>query len=279
MSNKKDIATVTLKVKEKKNITPNFIRIILTGEAEDIEVYKDSPIGVNNKIYVPPVGATSIEFPEFDFENGKWILPPKEVCPAIRTYTHRGIDLEKKELIIDFAAHGEEGPASTWAINAKPGDLLGVSMHTLPKELYPEADWYLLVGDATAIPVLAVILETLPKTAKGVAIIEVHGKEDEQELFTKADIEFHWIHNPNPQKGSNLAEITRRVKIPAKETTSRFGYVAAEFSTIKGIRHYLRKELEWTKEELYAYSYWKAGVSEDGSVADRHNEREDFDKN
>ncbi len=44
----------------------------------------------------------------------------------MRTYTHSGIDLEKKELILDFANHGEGGPASAWALQAEPGFQIGV---------------------------------------------------------------------------------------------------------------------------------------------------------
>jgi NADPH-dependent ferric siderophore reductase len=170
---------------------------------------------------------------------------------------------------MDFVAHGESGLASAWILNAKAGDKIGVSMWNAAIELYPVADWYLLAGDATGIPVLSVILETLPATAKGVVIIEVHGPEDEQELHTRADIEMRWLYNASPENGSNLAAEVRSIHIPSVESSTRFGYVAAEFSSVKGIREYLRKEQAWKREELYAYSYWKAGVSEDGSGKDR----------
>lgn len=142
------------------------------------------------------------------------------------------------------------------------------------KELYPEADWYLLAGDATAIPVLSAILETLPATAKGVCIIEVHGKEDEQLLATQADIDFKWIHNAQPQTGSKMPEAVKNIEIPE---TRKFGYVACEFSSVKEIRTYLRKDKNWTSQELYAYSYWKAGVAENESQADRHREKDSME--
>ncbi len=258
---------VEVSVTRKEFLTPHFIRVYLTGE---VEQFKHTTIGDNNKILIPPDGLNEIHFPEFDEAEQKWIQPPKEVAPSVRTYTHRGIDLERKELIIDFVNHGDTGPASEWALQAKPGDKLGVMMRTEPKELYPEADWYLLVGDATAIPVISAILESLPSTAKGVCMIEVPEKADEQVLQTKAAVEFIWLHNPTPDKGSVLAELVRGVVLEEK---SRFAYVAAEFATVKAIRTYLRKEMDWQQNELYAYSYWKAGVSEDKSQPDRQKEK------
>lgn len=106
-------------------------------------------------------------------------------------------------------------------------------------ELYGKAADYLLVGDSTAIPVLRAILEGLPETAKGICIIEVHSKEDKLQLPTKADIKFIWLHNTTPQKGSNLATVVKKQALPEH---SRSSYVAVEFSSVKEIRHYLRKE-------------------------------------
>lgn len=265
---KKSVDRLALTLKEKQFITPHFIRIILTGE--NIETFKNTTIGDNNKIFIPPAGVNEIHFPEYDSEANKWIYPAEEVAPSIRTYTHRGIDLNKKELIIDFANHGETGPASAWALNSKVGDVLGVAMRNERSELYPEVDFYLLVGDATAIPVLGAILETLPETAKGIAIIEVHGEEDKQDLFTKAAIDFQWIYNPEPENGSKITDFVKKIELPEN---SKFAYVATEFASVKEIRNYLRKEKSWTKEELYAYSYWKSGVAEDKSVNDRQSEK------
>lgn len=227
-------------------------------------------VGVNNKILIPPKGLDKVHFPEMDSETRKFKPQPEAVSPKVRTYTHRGIDLAKKELWIDFVAHGDEGPASEWAIHAKEGDVLGVLMKGKKSELYTQADNYLLVGDATAIPVLGAILEDLPATAQGTCIIEVHGKEDEQILNTKAAIDFTWLHNSDPQKGSELSRTVRELDLPLGD---RFAYVAAEFSTVKEIRNYLRKEQNWRQSELYAYSYWKSGMAEDASAADRRKEK------
>lgn len=255
----------------KEYITDHYIRVYLYSP--EAYLFKNTTIGDNNKIAVPPAGLDEVHFPTLD-ENRQWVYPPKEVAPSIRTYTHKGIDLEKNELIIDFVDHGDGGPASKWAREAKAGSKLGIMMRTEEKELCPAAEWYLLVGDATAIPVLSAILETLPETAKGVCIIEVHGKKDEQPLKTKADIEFKWLHNAQPHIKSEMADTVKNIAIPE---TTKFGYVAAEFSSVKEIRTYLRKEKNWTSKELNAYSYWKAGAAENESEKDRHKEKDSME--
>ncbi|MGN7757524.1 siderophore-interacting protein [Chryseobacterium sp. 22532] len=259
---------IVAELARKEYITDHYIRVYLYSP--EAHLFKNTTIGDNNKIAVPPVGLDEIHFPTLD-ENRQWVYPPKEVAPAIRTYTHRGIDLDKNELIIDFVDHGDGGPASKWARESEAGSKLGIMMRTEAKEMYPDAEWYLFVGDVTAIPVLSAMLETLPETAKGVCIIEVHGKEDEQILKTKADIEFKWLHNPTPQISSEMADVVKDIAIPE---TTKFGYVAAEFSSVKEIRTYLRKEKNWTSQELNAYSYWKAGVAENESEKDRHKEKD-----
>lgn len=258
-----------LQVSRKEYITPHYIRVYLTGE--QVALFENTTIGVNNKVLIPPKGINKIHFPEFDYEKRQWFPMPPEVCPAVRTYTHRGIDLKTNEIWIDFVAHGDGGPASAWAIAAKTGDVLGVLMKDGKTGLYTQAENYLLVADATGIPVVAAILEDLSETAKGTCILEVYGKEDEQQLPTKANIDFIWLHNEHPQTGSRLADVVKEQVLPE---TSRSGYVAAEFSTVKAIRQYLRKENDWQQQELYAFSYWKSGVAEDQSTADRLAEKE-----
>src|SRR5699024_10069343 len=154
-----------LTVTAKEYITPKYIRIFLTGDS--VPLFANTTVGVNNKIVIPPKGLNEIHFPEFDRKAMQWKPLPDAIRPSVRTYTHRGIDLAKNEIWIDFIAHGDEGPASAWAIDAQPGDVLGVLMRDGPSELYRKAENYFLVGDATAIPVLAAILEDLPETAKG----------------------------------------------------------------------------------------------------------------
>ena len=264
---KKSIGRQVFELKAREYLTPHYIRITLGG---DVSVFKNTTIGDNNKIFIPPKGVNEVNFQALDKQSSDKGKVDSSLAPSVRTYTHKGIDLEKNELIVDFVNHGVNGPASAWAVEANIGDKLGVAMRTEPKELYPNAAWYLLVGDTTAIPVLSAILESLPATAKGICVIEVPTKNDEQILSTQAAITFKWLHNNEPEKGSKLADTVKELTLPSE---SKFGYVACEFSSVREIRNYLRKECDWTANELHAYSYWKAGVAEDKSVAERQAEK------
>ena len=106
-----------LTVSRKEYLTPHYIRVYLTGES--IPLFSNTTVGINNKILIPPKGVDKIYFQELDEKTNKWKPQPEAIQPVMRTYTHRGIDLEKNEIWIDFVAHGEEGPASAWAINAQ----------------------------------------------------------------------------------------------------------------------------------------------------------------
>lgn len=254
-------------------LTPHFIRITLQGE--DVTPYEICTIGVNNKILLPPAGVKKVHLPVYDDETKEWTEPETHLKPIMRTYTHRGIDHEKNQLIVDFVYHGDNGPASDWAQNAQPGDEVGIAMKLVKSDLYPQADWYFLIGDATAIPVISSILESLPAHARGIAILETFGKEDEQKLQKPDDFELVWIHNSHPEEVSELSNAVKLISIP--EEVSKFAYVAAEFSTVKDLRNYFRKELGWNREELYAYSYWKSGVAEDRSVSERQAEKKSLE--
>jgi len=181
----------------------------------------------------------------------------------MRTYTMRDIDLEKKLMTIDFVGHGENGSASKWAIHSEPGDKLGVLMKVKEKALFLPADWYLLTGDHTALPVISVILESLPHNAKGKAILEVYSSDDILEIKKPRNIELIWKFNSKPGETSTLTEYFRNISLP--NVKSKFIFAAMESVAINEIQQILRNTAGLQREEWQAYSYWKYGQSEGAS--------------
>lgn len=226
-------------VKKKLFITPHLIRVIFDIDEKQAELLANVKPGSNNKIFIPT----------------------EENITLIRTYTNRKIDLEEKELSVDFVAHGDNGPASAWALKAKPGDLLEIGMKESSKPLVPNADFYLLAGDATALPVICAIAEQFPSYVRAKIILEVADKEDELILCSAADLSVEWLHNPHPEQGSKLAEAVKSVHFPPG-ILKEYVYIAAEYSTVHELRTYFRTTLEWDPHDMYICSYWKAGQAE-----------------
>lgn len=261
------VARHLFRVVAKTYKTPHYISIQLEGAgASD---FAQCTLGANNKIFLHPDldkhRITEEAMPD-------WLSFYGDEKPVVRTYTHRAIDVARNLITIDFVFHGDEGPASHWAHKAAPGDLLGVAMKLKSVPLVPESDGYLLIGDATAIPVLSCILDSLPVTAKGKCILEVATVADIHTDLKHEGIEIEWLINPHPEEGSMLAAEAKKVVLAAG--TDTFAYVAAEYRTVKDLRWYFREELGWDAKRFYAYSYWKAGMAEDQSVSDRQAEKQ-----
>lgn len=254
-------------LKERTYLTPHYIRITL--ESDSVSEYEGATLGVNNKLFIAPSGTDKVYLPN-DPESENIASHLKAIR---RTYTYKGVNVEKREMYVDFVAHGDEGPASNWAINAPVGAELGVAMKLGDaKPLVPEKDTYFLFGDATAIPVLGAILEELKPTARAYVVIEVFSKEDIQTLKTASEAEFKWLINETPGQGSLLAQ--EGIKhIDTHGTVESFAYIAAEYESVKDLRNYLRKEKNWSKDQFYAYSYWKFGKAETVSEEERREER------
>ena len=60
-----------IQVKEKIYLGPNYVRIIF--DCADVEKFKHTSIGDNNKIFIPRHDQTAIEIPDFDFN-----IPPQD---------------------------------------------------------------------------------------------------------------------------------------------------------------------------------------------------------
>ncbi|WP_270089026.1 siderophore-interacting protein [Sphingobacterium sp. SYP-B4668] len=257
------------KVTNKEYITPHYIRIKL--RADEPTDFEKCNLGANNKIFIPPHDQKKVQFATFNQERGEWVMPDENLKPIVRTYTHRALDPATNEITIDFVNHGDNGPASSWARNAKQSDQLGVAMKIKNSNLCPHVDWYFLIGDATAIPVICCILESLPADAKGHCILEIPSEADIHPEVRHPGFQIQWLINPHPESGSNLYNQAIEVDLSAKE--SKFAYIACEYSSVKALRSYFKEKLGWSNSDYYAFSYWKAGVAEDKSAQERRDEK------
>ena len=233
------VATYDLCVRSNIRLTPNMRRIVLEGE--------------------PLVG-----FPE-NQESGyvKLVFPSEEANKSImRSYTIRAFDAADQAITLDFAEHGNAGPASTWANVAEPGDPMTIRGPGETKLAAANADWHLLAGDMSALPALAVNLERLPSDAKGYAAIEVLSEADKQVIDHPSGLDVHWLVNSNSEtENTHLFDLV--TSLPSLEGTP-YPWFAGEFSTMRRMRRYFREDLGIEKRAMYVSSYWKIGDTDEG---------------
>ena len=206
-------------------------------------------------------GAGLIDFPT-DQESAyiKLIFPQGHgTRPLMRTYTISG--QREGEIDIDFALHDAEGPASMWARNAQVGEQILVGGPGPKKLINNEADWFLLIGDMTALPAIAVNLAQLPDDARGYAILEISSEADRQNLKKPKNVDIYWVINPTPNSASS--PLLEHVKTITWLEGQPAVWAACEFHSMRVLRDYFKFNRSIAKTHLYISSYWKVERTED----------------
>lgn len=175
--------------------------------------------------------------------------------PAMRDYTPRRIDLSRGELDIDFVLHGD-GPASTWAEQAKPGQHLHIAGPRGSMIVPDIFDSYLLVGDETAIPAIARRLEELPAGRKALVVIEIADEHEKQALDSAADVQVTWVVRGQDE----LLGTVRDLQVPEG---SLYAWVATETKLSRQVRRVLLDEHKLNDEFVKAVGYWRAQGSDE----------------
>lgn len=243
MSKQRSIYQLT--VADIQPLSPNLRRFVLEGD--ELRDFPDGYEGGYVKLVLPHPG-----------NEGQ----PVDIEQSIkRSYTVRAVDRTVRRLTLEFAEHDAEGPATRWARNAKVGSDVSVMGPGPVKMLDPTADWFLLAGDMTALPAIAVNLSRLPQDACGYALIEIVSDQDRQSFKIPDAMDVQWIVNPDPQPDkSPLNDAIRKVDwLPGKVSA----WVACEFNAMRAIRAYLKDKRELSKDDMYISSYWKIGSTDE----------------
>jgi NADPH-dependent ferric siderophore reductase len=242
----------TVEVIRKTTVSPNMLRVTVGGPG--LADFPEDQDGAYIKLRMtePP--------------------PESEEKPLIRTYTVRGFDANTCELDIDFVLHDIDGLAADWARDCQPGDTIRM-MGPGPKKLVDyTADWFLLVGDMSALPAIGANIEGMSDDARGVAILEIIDVADKQDIQFPKELEVHWIENPHPETANTL--LLDAVKSLDWREGRPSVWIAGEFTTALAIRAYVKNEIGIGREQLYASSYWQIGQTEDGHRISKQNEKD-----
>lgn len=245
-------------------LTPAMRRLTLSGE----NLGRFAHDGLHVRLLFAPSPGVVPVWPVMA-ADGRQTWPPGE-RPAARVYTIRRIDVEAGEIDIDFVLHeGDEMPGARFGREARPGALVGMTGPGGGN--LPPASHYVFLGDETALPAIARMLEELPPDARAKAFVEIADHSERQELAPRPGIELQWLSREGRPAGSTtlLADSLRALE-PAKWEDDPYvwPYVWAgcEHAAARGIRGYLKSERRLAKQRYLVAAYWRRGQA--GEVDD-----------
>ncbi|WP_448626678.1 siderophore-interacting protein [Geodermatophilus sp. URMC 64] len=232
------------------DVTPTVRRVLLRGSPSAA-----AAAGPTVHLLVPRVGDDDPRWPSIA-RDGRIVWPQGSHGVSLRSYTARRQDPAAGTVEIDFVLHGT-GPAAAWAAAAAPGAVLAVAGGA-PLGDRPAGE-LLLAGDETALPAITRILAEAPPSARGLALVEVAGPEEEQPLPAPGAVEVRWLHRKGtpPGEGTLLADAVTALDRPAGEDL--FAWVAAESAAVRTVRADLRGRWGLGRAQHHAIGYWRRG--------------------
>jgi len=248
-----DIKLRLLEVRRVGAITPKMLRVTLAGD--QLSGFVSAAYDDHAKVFFPRPGEDKpILLPPGP--NGP-VFPEGAPRPVARDYTPRRYDPAANELDIDFVLHGD-GPAASWAAQAKPGQFLGIGGPRGSFVISDDFDWYLLAGDETALPAMGRRLEELRPGVRAIVIAEVADAAEEQRFESNAKVDTIWLHRDGAEPGTTdlLLKTVGALTMPLGDG---YVWVAAEAKTAKAMRRHLVDERGLRKDWIKAAAYWRHG--------------------
>ncbi|WP_314458140.1 siderophore-interacting protein [uncultured Actinomyces sp.] len=293
-----------------RDVTPSMRRFTFIGD--DLIHYADPGWDQRIKLVLPAPASGYERLPDGEDWYGRLMKLPEEHRCSIRTYTTRSVHYDapdpgsaagtRTEVNVDMVVHDPLGPAARWVLDAVVGTravLLGPNRQwdgdTGGVDFVPPqvTERFLLGGDETAAPAIARILEDLPASARGVAVVEMPSDADAPYLPTHPGIEVRVTGREGRAHGEVLTEGVRRAAeelcpmgvpqeveeidvdrellwdVPrhakggnALKRTTLYAWLAGEAAAVRTMRRYLVSERGIDRRSVAFMGYWRQGRAE-----------------
>jgi NADPH-dependent ferric siderophore reductase len=147
------------------------------------------------------------------------------------------------------------------------GDILEIGGPRGSAVVPDDFDWYLLVGDETALPAIGRRIEELRPGVPVTSFVVVPEPEDAQHVATAASWSGHWIARGDATDDAAL--LLAAMKGFTLPRGDGFVWIAAEAHAARALRRHVVEVLGHPKAWTKAAGYWLRGV------ADAHERIED----
>ena len=222
----------SLKVEGVVRLTPGMLRI--TFSDDDLADFRSLGFDDHVKLFVP-LGSGRAER---------------------RDYTPRQFDAASRTLVLDFAVH-EAGPATRWALGAKPGDTIQVGGPRGSAVAPDDVRRWLLIGDETALPAIGRRIEEAAAGTMLTSVAAVAGPDDRQTWETLAGLTALWAYRPLAAAADPgpLLDVVRTVHIRPDTSV----WVAAEAAVARAVRDHVIGERGHPRSWVKAGGNWIKG--------------------
>lgn len=191
-------------------------------------------------------------------DHVKLLFPLADADALSRNITPRRFDPEGRTLDVDIALH--DGPIGHWASDVTVGSPAWVGGPRGSYVVPMDFDWYLLIGDETALPAIGRRLEELPVGARAFVIAEVTDAAEEQTFASRATTDIAWLHRgaATPGTTTSLRAAVARLALPSGD-----GYVwaACESDAARDLRADLIAR-GVRRDWLRVSAYWKRDAAD-----------------
>ena len=252
-----------------KQISPHFVRVTVAGE----DLRSLTPLGNDHwfRLFIPTPDQDELRLPTATGSllwYAQYLAMSKASRPIVRNYTIRAFRPAEKalfgntpEIDIDFVCHGsgdEAGPASHWAQSVSVGDQLALLDEGLIHNPLPEARRFLLVGDESALPAIAGILESATPDITGDVFLEIPSADDEQELTVPDGVTLTWLprSDPHARPGELALEAVQAAELAQLPD---YVFVAGEQALAAGVRRHLVNDRGVPKADVVFTGFWRHG--------------------
>lgn len=240
--------TAQVTVESVRSLSEGFRRVTVRGA--DLSAYTDIRPADAFKIMIPPDGRGTVDFPRRG-DDGLPYWPEGTRRPLLRAFTVRTFDPPARRLQFDVAVHGT-GLTRTWLEAVRPGAVIGLS--GMRREFAAgDVDRHVLIGDGSALPAIAAIVESLDPGVPATVHVAVEHAADLTLLPRPRHVTVRPVHG----SGAALAAAVRERESPGGRVQA---WLAAEAATVRDLRRHLLTTLGVARDDLHAAAYWKAGA-------------------
>lgn len=178
----------------------------------------------------------------------------------MRDFTPRAFDSAAGTLVVDFALH-DHGPSMQWLSSVQVGQTIEIGGPRGSTVVPDDFDWYLLVGDETALPAIGRRVEELRAGVAVTTVITIANAAEKQAWRTPAAWKPIWILRDEIAT-DDMSALRASLAGHTMPPGDGMVWIGAETSVARALYTQMANERQHPKAWIKAAGYWTRGESD-----------------